>query len=51
MLAGASSNVFAADLDTLQTQLKQLKQQMQMLEQQLAAEKTKQQKINEQHEQ
>ncbi|ASM55622.1 MULTISPECIES: porin [Pseudoalteromonas] len=51
MLAGASSNVFAADLDTLQTQLKQLKQQMQMLEQQLAAEKTKQQQINEQHEQ
>jgi TolA-binding protein len=51
MLGGATSNVFATDLDTLQTQLKQLKQQMQMLEQQLASEKAKQEKINQQHEQ
>ena len=42
MLGGAASTANAADLDTLQSQLKQLKQQMQLLEQQLADEKSKQ---------
>ena len=51
MLGGAASTAHAADLDTLQSQLKQLKQQMQLLEQQLADEKSKQSQINKQHEQ
>ena len=50
MLSGVASTSYAADLDTLQSQLKQLKQQMQQLEQQLADEKLQQKKINEQHE-
>ena len=45
MLGGAASTAHAADLDTLQSQLKQLKQQMQLLEQQLADEKSKQSQI------
>ena len=52
VLGGVTSTSYASDdLDTLQSQLKQLKQQMQLLENKLADEKTKQQKINEQHKQ
>ena len=52
VLGGVTSTSYASDdLDTLQSQLKQLKQQMQLLENKLADEKTKQQQINKQHEQ
>ena len=51
VLGGVTSTSYAADLDTLQAQLKQLKQQMQLLENQLVEEKSKQQQINKQHEQ
>ncbi|GAA58748.1 hypothetical protein P20652_0605 [Pseudoalteromonas sp. BSi20652] len=49
ILGGVTSTSYAADLDTIQNQLKQLKQQMQLLENQLAEEKSKQLKINKQH--
>jgi hypothetical protein len=51
VLSGLTSTSYAADLDTLQNQLKQLKQQMQLLENQLIEEKSKQQIINKKHEQ
>ncbi|MEI8667548.1 porin [Pseudoalteromonas sp. B131b] len=50
ILSGVTGTSYATDLDTLQNQLKQLKQQMQLLENQLIEEKSKQQKINKKHE-
>ena len=49
ILGSVSSTSYATDIDTLQSQLKQLQQQMKLLEQKLVEEKSKQQKINEQH--
>ena len=49
ILGSVSSTSYATDIDTLQSQLKQLQQQMKLLEQKLVEEKSKQQKINEKH--